>query len=156
MELVMNPLIEGVIIPHLPDEVSPEYYILRINEYDKIPETPIDEWMTYLKTGKVKKNTRTPGLQEVKKKLQIQSMTPKERREYDAHMDTIMVQNDVLDTARDEGRARGLEEVRAEVRASIARNLLVSGMDTDTICTVTQLSKQEVEAIRRDMDTSSN
>lgn len=164
MELVMNPLIEGVIIPHLPDEVSPEYYILRINEYDKIPETPLDEWMTYLKTCKVKKNTRTPGLQEVKKKLQIQSMTPKEQREYDAHMDTIMVQNDVLDTARDEGRARGLEEVRAEVRAegraeeraSIARNLLVSGMDTDTICTVTQLSKQEVEAIRRDMDTSSN
>lgn len=87
-------------------------------------------------------------------------MTPKERREYDAHMDTIMVQNDVLDTARDEGRALGLEEVRAEgraeERASIARNLLVSGMDTDTICTVTQLSKQEVEAIRRDMDTSSN
>lgn len=163
-DLLVNTKEEGVIVQHLPREVFLEYYLVRVNVYDKIPETPLDEWMTYLKTGKVKENTRTPGLQEVKKKLQILSMTPKERREYDAHMDTIMVQNDVLDTARDEGRAQGLEEgraegraeERAEERASIARNLLVSGMDTDTICTVTQLSKQEVEAIRRDMDTSSN
>lgn len=157
-DLLVNTKEEGVIVQHLPREVFPEYYLVRVNVYDKIPETPLDEWMTYLKTGKVKENTRTPGLQEVKKKLQILSMTPKERREYDAHMDTIMVQNDVLDTARDEGRAQGLEEGRAEgraeERASIVRNLLASGMDTDTICKVTQLSKQEVEAIRWSMDTS--
>ncbi len=41
----------------------------RVNVYDKIPETPLDEWMTYLKTGKVKEDTRTPGLQQVKNKL---------------------------------------------------------------------------------------
>lgn len=108
---------DGVIVPHLPREVFPEYYLVRVNVYDKIPETPLDEWMTYLKTGKVKEDTRTPGLQEVKKKLQYLSMSPKERREYDAHIDTIMVQNDVLDTAREEGLAEGLEEGKKIGRA---------------------------------------
>lgn len=71
-------------------------------------------------------------------------MSAKERRAYDAHMNTIMVQNDVLDTARDEGSAEGI--------ASVARNLIASGMDTDMICSVTKLSKEAVEAIRKDMD----
>ena len=143
---------EGVIVEHLPSEVSPQYYILRMKAYDKVPETPLDEWMTYLKTGIVKENTRTPGLQEVKKKLQYLSMSAKERRAYDAHMDTIMVQNDVLDTARDEGIALGLEKGRAEGIASVARNLVASGMDTDMICSVTKLSKETIEAIRKEMN----
>lgn len=143
-DLLVNTKEDGVIVPHLPREMFPEYYLVRVNVYDKIPETPLDEWMTYLKTGKVKENTRTPGLQEVKKKLQYLSMSAKERRAYDAHMDTIMVQNDVLDTARDEGRAEG----RAEGVAEVARNMIAAGMDDATISKVTGLTPEEVDAIR--------
>ena len=143
-DLLVNTKEDGVIVPHLPREVFPEYYLVRVNVYDKIPETPLDEWMTYLKTGKVKENTRTPGLQEVKKKLQYLSMSAKERRAYDAHMDTIMVQNDVLDTARDEGRAEG----RAEGVAEVARNMMAAGIDDATISKVTGLTPKEVDAIR--------
>lgn len=160
-DLLLNIKEEGVIVPHLPREVFPEYYLVRVNVYDKVPETPLDEWMTYLKTGKVKENTRTPGLQEVKKKLQYLSMSPKERRQYDAHMDTIMVQNDVLDTARDEGIAEGLkkgreeglvkgrEEGRVEAVASVVRNLIASGMNDELILTATGISREELDEIRK-------
>ena len=145
-------------MPHLPREVFPEYYLVRVNVYDKIPETPFDEWLTYLKTGKVKENTRTPGLQEVKKKLQYLSMTPSERKSYEAHMETIRFQNDVLDTAREEGweegREKGLEEGRAEGRAegiiSVAKNMIAQGLDDNMISALTGLSVPEVEAIRKD------
>ena len=101
----------------------------------------------------MKENTRTPGLQEVKKKLQYLSMSAKERRAYDAHMDTIMVQNDVLDTARDEGRAEGraegLVQGRAEGIAKVTRKLIASGMDNGMISSLTGLSLQEVDEIRK-------
>ena len=139
---------DGVIVPHLPREVFPEYYLVRVNVYDKIPETPLDEWMTYLKTGKVKEDTRTPGLQEVKKKLQYLSMSPKERREYDAHIDTIMVQNDVLDTARAEGLAEGLEEGRAEERRNTALKMISMGMSNEIIINLTGLSEKEINSLR--------
>ncbi|MDE6409943.1 MAG: Rpn family recombination-promoting nuclease/putative transposase [Muribaculaceae bacterium] len=113
-DLLVNTKEEGVIVHHLPKEVFPEYYLVRVNAYDKIPDTPLDEWMTYLKTGKVKENTRVPGLQGVKEKLRLMSMTIEERRAYDRHMDNIMVQNDVLDTAREEGREEGLAEGRTQ------------------------------------------
>lgn len=44
-------------------------------------------------------------------------MTPKERRAYDEHMDNIMVQNDVLDTAHEEGYIQGLADSFSQRRA---------------------------------------
>lgn len=113
-ELIVNTKEDGVIVQHLPREVFPEYYLLRVNAYDKIPDTHLDEWFTYLKTGRIKEDTVTPGLQRVKEKLRVLSMTPAERRAYERHIDNIMVQNDVLDTAREEGREEGRAEGIAE------------------------------------------
>lgn len=174
-DLLVNTKEEGVIVQHLPREVFPEYYLVRVNVYDKIPETPLDEWMEYLKTGVVKENTRTPGLQEVKKKLQYLSMTPKERRAYDDHLDTIMVQNDVLDTAKEEGlaegrevglaegrevglaeglakgRAEGIEKGIAKGRGVVAQKMIAAGMDDDMIASLTELSLQEITDIRKSL-----
>lgn len=151
-DLLVNTKEEGVIVQHLPKEVFPEYYLVRVNAYSKIPETPLDEWMEYLKEGVVKEDTRTPGLQQVKEKLRILSMTTEEKRAYDEHMDNIMVQNDVLDTAREEGRDEGRAEGRAEGRTegvkSVAINMLRIGLPTDTIISATGLSSQEIDRLK--------
>ena len=134
---------EGVIIPRLPREVFPEYYIVRVNAYDKIPSNPLDEWLSYLKTGIIREDTKAPGLQQAREKLRIMSMSDKERRAYDEHMDTIMVQNDVLDTARDEGRAEG----RAEAMKEVAHSLRLQGMPIEDIAKATGLSTADIELL---------
>ena len=53
-QLLVNTKEDGVIVPHLPKEVFPEYYLVRVNAFSKIPESPLDEWMEYLKDGVVK------------------------------------------------------------------------------------------------------
>ncbi len=113
-DLVVRTKEDGVIVSHLPKQVFPEYFLVRVNAYDKIPETPLEEWMDYLKTGMVKDDTTAPGLQRVKEKLKVLSMSKEERQAYDRHIDNIMVQNDVLDTAREEGRDEGFAEGRTE------------------------------------------
>ena len=74
-------------------------------------------------------------------------------------MDDIMVQNDVLDTAKMEGRAEGREEGRAEGRAeglaegraeatlSNAKSLKVNGVPIETIAVSLGLTIEEVEAL---------
>ncbi|MDO5131067.1 MAG: PD-(D/E)XK nuclease family transposase, partial [Prevotellaceae bacterium] len=91
----------------VPEDIFPEYYIIRVNEFNNVATTPIEEWLDYLKNNRIKDNTTTPGLKEARQKLLYLTMSDKERRAYDAHMDDIMVQNDVLDTAKREGRAEG-------------------------------------------------
>ena len=139
----------------VPEDVFPEYFIIRINNFNDVATTPIEEWIDYLKNGRIKEDTVTPGLQEARKKLQYISMNEKERHAYEAHMDDIMVQNDVLDTAkmegREEGRAEGREEGRAEGikenTLAIARKMKAGGMSAATISEITGLSEEDIEGL---------
>lgn len=160
-DLLVNTKEEGVIVSHLPKEVFPEYYLIRVNAYDKIPQNPLDEWLTYLKTGKIKEDTRTPGLQQAREKLKILGMTPKERRAYEEHIDNIRVQNDVLETAHvegfhegyGEGRAEGIEEGVArgvvKERLAIATTMIRLNIDDEMISRTTGLGLDEIEDIRK-------
>ena len=123
-----------------PEDVFIEYYIIRVNEFNDVATTPIEEWLDYLKNNRIKDDTSTPGLQEAREKLLYMTMNDSDRHAYDAHMDDIMVQNDVLDTAKMEGRAEG-EQTKA---MDIARRLKSMGMSLEVISSATGLSEQEI------------
>ena len=131
----------------VPEDVFPEYFIIRINNFNDVATTPIEEWIDYLKNGRIKEDTVTPGLQEARKKLQYISMNEKERHAYEAHMDDIMVQNDVLDTAKMEGREEGRAEGRAEEKNDIARTMKAMGMSAEMISKATGLSEEDIERL---------
>ena len=102
------------VITRLPAEIFPEYILIRVNEFDKVATTPLDEWIKYLKDGTIRPDTTAPGLREAREKLKYYSMSSQERHAYDEHLNVIMIQNDVLDTAKWEGRIEGLAEGKAE------------------------------------------
>ena len=139
----------------VPEDVFPEYYIVRVNEFNDVARTPIEEWLDYLKNNRIKEDTSTPGLKEARQRLLYMTMTAAERKAYDAHMDDIMVQNDVLDTAKMEGRAEGRIEGRAEGRAEgrveekmeIAKNLKALGVDVKTIMQASGLTEDQIEQL---------
>ena len=102
--------------------------------------TPLEEWLDYLKNNHIKEDTTAPGLQEARRSLQYLKMNNEERQAYDRHLDNIMVQNDVLDTAKMEGRAEG--------RAEVARNMLAAGMDDAVVMQLTGFSFSELQDLK--------
>ena len=137
-----------------PENVFPEYYIIRVNEFNDIAKTPLEEWLDYLKNNRIKDNTTTPGLREARERLLYMTMDDKDRRAYDSHMDDIMVQNDVLDTAKmegiEEGRAEGRAEGIAEAQKSFVKNLHAMGLPVADIQRATGLSEQDIEDLLRE------
>ena len=113
-ELQVNVKEQGAIKTRMPAEIFPEYILIRVNEFDRVAVTPLEEWMKYLKDGIICPDTTAPGLKEAHEKLKYYSMTPQERHAYDEHLSAVMIQNDVLDTAKLEGRIEGLAEGRME------------------------------------------
>lgn len=113
-QLVVNTKERSVIVSKLSPEIFPEYILIRTNKFDKIAVTPLEEWMDYLKRGTIRPDTMTPGLGEAREKLRYYSMTPEDRYAYDEHLNAVMIQNDVLDSAKLEGYLEGLAESRAE------------------------------------------
>ena len=147
----------------VPEDVFPEYYIIRVNEFNDVARTPIEEWLDYLKNNRIKDDTSTPGLKEARQRLLYMTMTDAERKAYDAHMDDIMVQNDVLDTAKMEGRAEGRAEGRIEGRAEgrvegraegrteekieMAKKMKAMGMAIETISQISGLTAEQIEQL---------
>ena len=135
-----------------PEAIFPEYYIIRVNEFNRVARTPLEEWISYLKDGEIRPDTTTPGLAEAREKLQYLKMSKQERQDYDRHMDAIMTQNDVLDTAKMEGlvegeakgRAEGLVEGEARKNLENARSMKSLGISVDIIHQVTGLSMDEI------------
>ena len=70
-------------------------------------------------------------------------MSAAERHAYDRHLDNIMVQNDVMDTARIEGLAEGRQLQNIEN----ARNFKRLGVPAATISQATGLSVEEIERL---------
>ena len=154
-ELIVNQRDKDAIKMVSPTSVFPEYYIIRVNEFDKVATTPLDEWLDYLKSGRIKDNTTTPGLAQAKKKLQYLQMTPAERAAYDRHINNIMIQNDVLETkviegleqGREEGLKQGREEGRISANLENARKMKAKGFSVGDIAEITGLTVEEIREI---------
>ena len=145
-------------------EIFPEYYVLRVNEFDDRAKTPLDEWVRFLKSGIIDENTTAKGLQAARERLRVSDMSEQERRAYERHMDNIRIQWDVLTTAHgegwDEGRAEGKAEGLAEGRGKgiqegieqekkeTAKKLLEKGIPVETIMTCTGLSLTEIQQLQ--------
>lgn len=153
----------NVIRMKAPEEVFPEYYLIRVNEFNDVATTPIEEWLDYLKNGRIKDDTTTPGLAEAREKLLYMQMSRADQLAYERHLDALAVQSDAFDAARIEGHAEGhelglaegLAEGRAEGRAegelskakSIARKMKEMGATPDFIIQATGLTAKDIDKL---------
>ena len=143
----------------MPTDVFPEYYIVRVNEFNDVARTPLEEWLDYLKNNRIKDDTNTPGLKEARQRLLYMTMADADRRAYLAHMDNLRVQKDVLDTAKLEGLTEGRAEGRAEGLAegiekgiekekiAIAKNMKSAGLDVQSIMQFTGLTQEQIDRL---------
>lgn len=161
--LQVNVKEKNAIVPRMPAEIFPEYILIRVNEFDKVAVTPLEEWMKYLKDGTIRPDTTAPGLSEAREKLKYYSMPPKERHAYDEHLSALMIQNDVLDSAKlegeIEGRMKGMAEGRAvgraegkaegekEAKRTVACNLKSLNLSIEQIVQATGLTPEEIEKL---------
>ena len=146
------------------NDIFPEYYVLRVNEFDELAKTPLDQWIYFLKTGEIDEHATAKGLPEAREKLRIDRLSPSEKSQYYAHMEALRYQKSVIETGwiegHAEGRAEGIAEGRAESIAKgreegiaegqnlekrqIAANLKKQGLSIEIIANCTGLSPEEI------------
>lgn len=132
-------------------QLYPEYYILKVNDFNSVAKSPLEEWIYYLNTGEIPDNATAPGLDKAREQLKLDKMSKEELKAYYRHLDNIVILKSNIFTEREEGRVEGRAEGRAEGEKSkqleIARNLKRMGLSTDDTCKATGLSAEEVERL---------
>ena len=77
-------------------DIFPEYYVLRVNDFDKVAKTPLDEWIEFLKTGVINQTATAKGLPEARERLRVDSLSPAEKRAYVRAMEAQKVVRKVV------------------------------------------------------------
>lgn len=136
-------------------QLYPEYYILKVNGFDQVAKSPLEEWIHYLNTGKIPETYHAPGLDAARERLKIDRMSKDEKNAYYRHMDNINLLKSNIKTEREEGKLEGLQEGLQKGRAeggrekalSIARKLKTAGMDETQIAEITGLKEEEIREL---------
>ncbi len=103
-------------------------------------KTELDEWIYMLKHSAIRADFKSKNIDKAGEKLTLLKMSPEEHRAYEKYVMDMVVQRDVIETARNEGRNEG-----AEAKAlQIAKKMHSQGMDLKTIATLTGLSSDVI------------
>ena len=105
-------------------DIYPEYYILKINNFDDVAKDTLDEWIYFFKHNAIKDEFKAKGLDKAREVLDRAKLSPEEQRTYDylqmqrSH-DLSMIASSKLEgkiEGREEGKIEGREEGREEGR----------------------------------------
>ena len=95
-------------------KLYPEYYILKVNDFNRWSKVPLEQWIYTLSTGDIPEDADAPGLPEAREALKLSRMSKAELDAYYHHLDNLVILKDNIITARweaeQEGLAKGMEE----------------------------------------------
>lgn len=133
--------------------------MLRVNDFDKVAKTPLDEWIKFLKTGEIDKEATAKGLPEARERLRIDTLPDAEKRAYYRDMEALRYQRSVIKTGWDEGHTEGFKEGKAKGRAEgraegekmkakeVAKRMKEMGLSVKDIIQCTGLTHGEIEEL---------
>ena len=137
-------------------DIFPEYYVLKVNDFNKVAKTPLDEWMSFLKTGRIEATATAQGLPEARERLRVDAMPEAERLAYIRGVEAEVYQRSVLFSSWDDGRQEGLKEGLKEgieqgradglkdATIDMARILKQLGVPIETIVKSSGLTEEEI------------
>jgi len=120
-------------------QIFPEYYVVKVNNFNDLAKDTLDEWVYYLKNDAVLKNAKAKGLKQVAEFLTLQSLTPAEKRDYYRELENNRFTKSVLDTARIDGKRENAMETASKMKAK--------GFDNETIHELTGLPMHVIEKL---------
>lgn len=101
-------------------EIFPEYWLIKVSQFNDAVQDKLDEWIYFLKNGEVQDNFTAKGLDAAKAKLDKMSLTDEERQEYKYYLKrlrdvaseqhTKMADAEDLLKAKEEGLREGFEQ----------------------------------------------
>ena len=133
-------------------EIFPEYYLFRVNDFNKLASSSIEEWISFLKTGEIPDTFTAPGLPEAREILRVDKLSDEDRKIYDRYVETLRFNLSVMDSSRIEGIqegmakgfGKGLEQGAQSEKLETARRMKAEGLDLSLIAKITQLPPDEI------------
>jgi len=124
-----------------PGDLYPEYYIIKVTNFNDVAKNTLDEWVYYLKNNKIKDDFTAQGLDLAREVLAYDNLSDKEKEEYDNEVKLARIKDSEIETAD--------FNARFDERFKIAKNAKAIGLSTEQIQKLTGLSKEQIQQIQK-------
>ncbi|MFY7889461.1 MAG: Rpn family recombination-promoting nuclease/putative transposase [Spirosomataceae bacterium] len=128
-------------------DIFPEYYLLKVNQFNDIARDTLDEWIYFLKNSEVKDEFKAKGLKEAGEVLDIMRLPKDDQYGYNRYLDSLHLKASELFSLQIEAEFK----IREENTVEIAKKSILKGFDNDTIADITGLSSDKVEELRKSL-----
>jgi hypothetical protein len=135
-DLYLGPPDQQQIVSHAVNVMFPEYLILRVGNFAKPPDSPLEQWMHFLKNGEIPDDFTALGLPEARELLRVDRLTPEDRKSYQSHLESMHRERTMNWSVWAEGAVEGLRRA--------AREKLDVGMDPEFVSKTTGFSIAEI------------
>jgi len=110
-----------------PREIFPEYYLIKVNNFDNVARNTLDEWIYFLKNEEIKPGFKARGLQQAKTRLDIMKLSDAERIEYRRYSNDLHYQASMVESSYGLGKLEGREEGKVEGKARLILQMFCEG-----------------------------
>jgi predicted transposase/invertase (TIGR01784 family) len=125
-------------------DIFPEFYIVKVNNFNDIARDTLDEWIYFLKNSEVKDEFRAKGLQQAGEVLDYMRLAEEDQFSYNRYLDYLHYKASEILSLRVEAE----DKVKQNRTIEIAKNALLRGADSDFIADITGLTLGQIEEIR--------
>ena len=103
-----------------PSDIFPEYYIIKVNNFNDVAKSTLDEWIYLFKNSAIRSDFKAKGIKKAGRVLDKMKMSKVERQIYDRYIDNRRIALDQLQTAirkerrKQEAKIKQLEDKHSE------------------------------------------
>jgi predicted transposase/invertase (TIGR01784 family) len=125
-------------------DIFPEYYLLKVNQFDDNAKDTLDQWIYFLKNSEVKDDFNAKGLKEAGEVLDIMRLPADDQYGYNRYLDSLHLKASEIFTLQTEAEFK-VEERKA---IEIAKKAIMNGASDDFIHLITDLSLEKIKELR--------
>ncbi|MDR1102408.1 MAG: Rpn family recombination-promoting nuclease/putative transposase [Tannerella sp.] len=112
-------------------DLFPEYYLLKVNNFNNVAKDSLDEWIYYLKNDRIPEEFTAPGLADAREKLLYNRLSDGEKQDYDRHRWQVGHEKSLLATSRQEGRDELEKAIEEKDRTIEEKNKVLEERDRE-------------------------
>jgi predicted transposase/invertase (TIGR01784 family) len=126
-----------------PFQIFPEYYVIKVNQFNDKATNTLDEWIYYFKNNEIKDDFTAKGISEAKDLLRVDKLSEEEQANYNYHIKNLRNEASRMWTLKIDAEDR----VKRERSIEIAKGMKLKSMNINDIIDITGLSKDEIDKL---------
>jgi len=126
-----------------PSEILPEYYVIKVNNFDDVAKDKLDQWIYYFKNNEIRDDFTAQGMDKARELWRVDNLSEDDHKKYLKHLDNLHYHASMEWTLKVEAE----DKIKKQRDKEIAKGMIKKGLETELIKELTGLNENEIKGL---------